>query len=100
MRPFAFLMIVGVLLCGCNTASELRAASTKGVANSYSCGQINAAFNAYEADRTSVAAMKQVATTSGIEFQQIPQVDVASYYESAKAAANVALIMQGCQPRS
>lgn len=87
-------------LTGCQTATELQNASSKGFANSYSCGQINAAFSAYEADKTSFAALEQIATMSGLVIEQGSKANASSYYENAKAAANVALLVQGCPPRA
>tara|TARA_R110002167_G_scaffold195489_4_gene398238 strand:+ start:1382 stop:1681 length:300 start_codon:yes stop_codon:yes gene_type:complete len=92
-----FISITGLLAC--QSAYELQSASTKGLANSYSCGQINAAFSAYEADKTSFMALKEIAVVSGLEIKPTAATEASSYYESAKAAANIALIVQGCPPR-
>ena len=94
------LLILSIsTLAACQSAYELQNASSKGLANSYSCGQINGAFTAYEADKTSFNALKQIAEVSGLAMGQTVPSNVSSYYESAKAAANIALLVQGCQPR-
>lgn len=84
----------------CQTANELQNASSRSLANSYSCGQINGAFAAYEADKTSFAALKQIAVMSGLKIDPISTTDANSYYETVKASANVALLVQGCPPRA
>ncbi len=86
-------------LTACQSAYELQNASSKGLANSYSCGQINGVFAAYEADKTSFMALKQIAEVSGLVIDQTSATDASSYYESAKAAANIALLVQGCPAR-
>jgi uncharacterized lipoprotein YajG len=93
------LLLSIALLTACQSAYELQNASTKGVANGYSCGQINAAFAAYEADKSSFMALKEIAVVSGLVIKPTAAKDASSYYESVKAAANVALIVQGCPPR-
>jgi hypothetical protein len=94
----AILMLA--TLTACQTATELQSASSKGLANIYSCGQINAAFAAYEADKTSFAALEQIAAMSGLVINKSTGTDASSYYESIKSAASVALLVQGCQPRA
>jgi hypothetical protein len=89
-----------VTLTACQTAYELQNAASKGFANSYSCGQINGALSAYEADKTSFMALKQIAVMSGLEIDPKSTGNASSYYESVKATANVALLVQGCSPRN
>ena len=96
-----YLLILAIaLLTACQTASELQNASSKGLANSYSCGQINNAFAAYEVDKNSFVALQQIAVMSGVVIQQTPDSEPSSYYEYIKAAANVALLVQGCPQRT
>jgi hypothetical protein len=94
------LILTMVTLTACQSAYELQNASSKGLANSYSCGQINGAFAAYEADKTSFMALKEIATMSGLVIKPTSTTNASSYYESAKAAANIALLVQGCSPRT
>ncbi|MFT4941910.1 MAG: hypothetical protein ACI88A_004981 [Paraglaciecola sp.] len=90
------LILTIVTLTACQSAYELQNAYSKGLANSYSCKQINNAFSAYEADKTSFMALKEIAVMSGLEIGKISETDASSYYDSAKAAANIALLAQGC----
>jgi len=102
MNKLSYIALLSVLFAsGCETMTALNDARTKGLANSYSCAQINTAFDAYEADKNSFSALKEVASTSGLNLGQtpIPQIDVSSYYDKAKAAANIALLTQGCPVR-
>jgi len=93
----SIFMIIG--LTACQSAAELKNAYSKGLANSYSCEQINAAFNAYEADKTSFASLNQIATMSGLAIEQDSDKDASSYYDSVKSAANVVLLVQSCPTR-
>ena len=94
----AILMVV--TLTACQTATELQNASSKGLANIYSCGQINAAFAAYEADKTSFAALEEIAAMSGLVIDKSTETDASSYYDNVKSAASIALLVQGCPPRA
>ena len=85
-------------LTACQSAAELQKASSKGLANSYSCEQIKAAFIAYEADKTSFMSLKQLAEMSGLVIEPSTKVDASSYYENVKSAATIALLVQGCPP--
>lgn len=95
MKQILLILTIGTLTA-CQSALELQNASSKGLANSYSCGQINGAFAAYEADKTSLIALKQIAVMSGLEIGKTSETNASAYYESAKAAANIALLAQGC----
>ncbi|ALO34186.1 hypothetical protein CMT41_05155 [Colwellia sp. MT41] len=90
------LMIV--VLSACQSATELQSAYSKGLANSYSCGQITSALAAYEADKTSFATLKQIAEMSGLVITPSAETDASSYYENVKSAATVAMLVQGCPP--
>jgi hypothetical protein len=93
---YLVLIIMITVLTACQTATELQNAYSKGLANSYSCGQINAAFIAYEADKSSFIALKQIAEMSGLVIGQGSEMDANSYFNDVKAAANIALLVQGC----
>ncbi|MFT4937404.1 MAG: hypothetical protein ACI88A_000418 [Paraglaciecola sp.] len=97
-----YLMLILAIsaLTACQTATELQNASSRGLANSYSCGQINNAFAAYEVDKNSFMALKEIAVMSGLVIQQTPETDPSSYYQTVKTAANVALLVQGCPVRA
>ena len=89
-----------VLLTGCETTSQLATMSQSG-AGALSCNQIQAAFRAYEADRTSLSAWVQLVE------QMNPEIDASALvgeyspeqlYTQARTYANIALAVQGCQP--
>lgn len=94
------LILMVIALSACQTVTELQSASTKGLANSYSCAQINAALTAYEADKTSFAALEEIAAMSGLVIEQNSETDASSYYDNVKSAASIALLVQGCPPRA
>lgn len=92
-------LIMLVYLSGCTVASEVYRASTGGA--SFSCDQIQAAFNAYEADRQSAEAVAALSSmisvgSGNISNQIITSSD--SYYQQARESANIALLVQGCPP--
>ncbi|MFT5812554.1 MAG: hypothetical protein ACI9VT_000289 [Psychroserpens sp.] len=97
---YLLTILMLLILTACQTVTELQNAYSKGLANVYSCGQINAAFAAYEADKTSFAALKQIAAMSGLVIEKSLETDASSYYDSIKSAASVALLVQGCGPRT
>ena len=97
---FLLSLVMIVTLSACQSATELQSAYSKGLANSYSCEQINGAFSAYEADKSSFMALKPIAEMSGLVIEPTPDKDASSYYENVKSAANIALAVQGCTPRS
>ncbi|PKI14836.1 hypothetical protein [Colwellia sp. 12G3] len=97
---YLLLILMTFVLTACQTATELRNASAKGLANSYSCGQINAALTAYETDKSSFMALQQIATMSGLVIEQSSQTDASSYYDNVKSAASIALLVQGCPARA
>jgi|TARA_B110000908_G_C10029680_1_gene346812 uncharacterized protein YceK len=97
---YLLLILMTFVLTACQTVTELRNASSKGLANSYSCEQINAALTAYEADKTSFVALKQIATMSGLAIGPSSETDASSYYDNVKSASSIALLVQGCPPRT
>ncbi|MCJ8319249.1 MAG: hypothetical protein MJK12_06425 [Colwellia sp.] len=93
---YLFSVLIIALLTACQSATELQNAYSKGLANSYSCGQINSALAAYEADKNSFAAFKQIAVMSGLVIEPGAEANVSSYFDNVKSAASVALLVQGC----
>ena len=96
---YLLLILISVALTACQTTTELQNAYSKGLANSYSCEQINAAFDAYDTDKSSFTELKQIAEMSGMEIEQGTGATASSYFEDVKAAANLALLVQGCPAR-
>ncbi|NRB41735.1 MAG: hypothetical protein HRU20_25235 [Pseudomonadales bacterium] len=98
MHKFTPLLLVGLILGGCQTTQEFRAASQKGLANSFSCSQISSAFSAYDADKQSLSALTDLANMTHMVTSNINTQNAAAYYDKAKQSANLALILQGCSP--
>ena len=96
---YLFIILMLSSLSACQSATELQSAYSKGLANSYSCGQINSALAAYEADKSSVSSLNKIAIMSGLDIEQAANIDASSYYENVKSAANMALLVQGCPAR-
>jgi len=57
---YLFSVLIILVLTACQSATELQNAYSKGLANSYSCGQINSALAAYEADKNSLLRLKKL----------------------------------------
>lgn len=89
------LLASAVLLSACESSTAIHSASQKGIA-ALSCVEINNIFAAVERDKYSADAARQLGLATNIPY--IEGANVASYYEAAKTAANVALLAQGCGP--
>jgi 2-keto-3-deoxy-6-phosphogluconate aldolase len=98
MKKFIVIMSTIFFLVGCQTVGELQQASSKGVANAFSCQQIKNAFAAYQGDRDSLEALKTVAAMTNMSTKGVTANTADSYYEKARNSANLALVLQGCQP--
>jgi hypothetical protein len=85
------------LLAGCEMAGEAKNMSTGG-ADAFSCEQIRSAFAAYDADRTSFAALSELSGMTGFDFTQTATQTADTYYDKARNSANLALIVKGCNP--
>lgn len=92
------LVLISAALTACQTSQEFQAASRKGLSNSFSCAQINSAFTAYNADKSSLDALLQVGKTTQMDTSKVTTKTADRYYEDAKQSANLALILQGCPP--
>ena len=77
---------------GCETTGAVVGASQKGMA-ALGCDEIYSTFKAYDNDKQSVDATKQLAATLGI-----PYASGTGFHDKAKTTANVALMAQGCSP--
>jgi hypothetical protein len=92
-------LIALLTLSACQLATEVQKASQKGVANSYSCEQITAMFSAYRLDKSSLTSLLEISKMTGLRLDQSAEGFAPSkYYETAKASANIALLVQGCTP--
>lgn len=81
-------------LAGCETSSAVIQASKKGL-GALSCDEIYNAFQAYERDKQTVSAAKQLSASLGLPYSGG---NGATYYNTAKTSANVALMAQSCNP--
>ncbi|MBW7470792.1 hypothetical protein K0B93_07355 [Marinobacter sp. F4218] len=87
------------MLSGCQTSGYMTAAATDG--DGVTCGEIYQAFNAYEQDRQSAAALAQLSRLVSPEAGSYADMGVNSaskYYDQIVASANIALAIRGCQP--
>lgn len=100
MRKYQFTPVLVVLLSltGCQLANEAVVLKDKGGSGAFSCGQIRAAFSAYDADRQSVDSYVELAKVTGLSTADASPETVNSYYDSARERANLALVIQGCPP--
>jgi len=86
-------------LTGCQTSGYMSSAVNDG--DGVTCAEIYNAFDAYQSDKQSAQALAQLSELvypgSGSYAQQgMSSAD--GYYEQAKASANIALAVRGCQP--
>ena len=91
-------IISAALLSGCQTATELQKGSSGGLQTMASCEQIQSTFNAYQQDRQSIDALRQIAGITNTNIQSVTPDTVANYYPLIKNTINVALLVKGCQP--
>ena len=97
MRKYLCLSAV-VILSGCQLANEAKGIQERGGTGAFSCQQIEAAFRAYDADRQSVDAYIELARITGLSTTDVTTESADSYYAKARERANIALLLQGCQP--
>lgn len=93
-----FILLTMLSITGCQVANEAVGLAGKGGSGAFSCGQIEAAFAAYNADRQSVDAYEEMARVTGMSTTSISTRTADSFYEKAVQRANIALLLQGCQP--
>lgn len=91
MAPLMFSLL------GCEMAGEAKNVTTGG-APAFSCDQIRTAFSAYDADRSSFAALAELSGMTGFDFTQTATQAADTYYDKARNSANLALIVKGCDP--
>lgn len=99
MKKHLLVALSGMtLLTACETVSELKTGASNGVANLASCSQISSTFAAYDRDRQSFSALSSIAQMVNVDTSKMDQSKPSSYYENVKTGANLALMLQGCQP--
>ena len=89
------IILSTIALASCESSTAVMGASEKGL-GALSCGEIQNVFGAFERDRNSVAAAKQLGLAINLPYTA--GTDLGGYYELAKTTANVALMAQGCTP--
>ena len=86
------LAIFGTVLTGCETTSAVVGASQKGL-GALSCSEIYSTFQAYDRDKISIDAAKQLSGALGLPYTGGSG---SGYFDTIKASANIALLAQGC----
>ncbi|HEY7773287.1 MAG TPA: hypothetical protein VIC26_08890 [Marinagarivorans sp.] len=86
--------ITSATLSGCETSGAMVDASRQGF-GAFSCDQIYNTFNAYDRDKMSIDAAKELSASIGIPYTGGSG---AKYFDTAKSSANIALSAQGCNP--
>ena len=97
--PVIGTVLAASVLAGCQTSSFMTSAATDG--DGVTCAEIYQAFRAYEQDRQSAAALRQLSVLISPDAGTIAEQGAdkaAQYYAQAKAGANLALAIRGCQP--
>jgi hypothetical protein len=98
MRYIALLTAVLTFTTGCQSMQMLQtqAANERGI----TCSAIHKAFHAYQADRQSATAMKQLVTLispqAGRASDQVIT-DPGRTFEQIRASTSIALAVKGCQ---
>ena len=97
MKKIITIATFSLFISGCETALQAYDMSQKGSAG-FSCSEITRAFSAYKRDRTSAEALAVLVPLASPGTGVPENVSTASdaYYARSKAAANIALTVQGC----
>lgn len=98
MKKIVFVMAVTALLSGCETFGVVSQASSRGAAVAFSCEQIKNSFAAYNRDRQSLETLRLIAAMTNTNTRGLTTATADSYYQKALANANLALLLQGCEP--
>lgn len=97
--PLSFVLLTAFLLAGCQTSGTVSSAASDG--DGVTCNEIHQAFNAYQRDRQSIRALQQLSKLVSPSAGAIAAEGISSaeqYYPQARASANIALTIRGCQP--
>ena len=93
-----YILLAMLSISGCELMGEASNLARKGGSGAFSCGQIQAAFAAYSADRQSVETYEEMARVIGMSTTAISTRTTDAYYARAVERANIALLLQGCSP--
>ncbi|MDX1756186.1 MAG: hypothetical protein R3175_09025 [Marinobacter sp.] len=91
--------LAAFFLTGCQTSGYVSSAAADG--EGVTCNKIYQAFDAYDSDRQSAEALAELGQMVNPAAGSLAQQGMSSasgYYEQAKASANIALAVRGCQP--
>ena len=98
MKKLVLLTVLMGLISGCETSAHAYNMYQQGSAG-FSCNDINKAFSAYKRDRNSndglAVLVPLMASAGGVNTASAGTTSDA-YYEQAKSAANIGLMVQGC----
>ena len=97
--PLIVALLAALLSSGCQTSSFMSSAATDG--NGMTCAEIYEAFAAYQRDRQSAEAWRQLSAMISPEAGTIASQGAdkaAQYYEQVKASVNLTLAIRGCPP--
>lgn len=98
MKKIVFLSVLMGLISGCETSAHAYNMYQQGSAG-FSCNDISKAFSAYKRDRHSndglAVLVPLIASAGGVNTANAGTTSDA-YYEQAKSAANIGLMVQGC----
>lgn len=97
-RKGIYILLAMLSISGCEIMGEASGLAEKRGSGAFSCGQIQAAFAAYNADRQSVEAYEEMARVTGMSTTDISTNTADAYYAKAVERANIALLLQGCSP--
>ena len=100
MKYFSLLVTTSLLfISGCQTSAFVSSAASDG--DGVTCSEIYQAFAAYDRDRQSAEAWRQLSILISTDAGSIAAQGAdkaAEYYAQAKAGANIALAIRGCAP--
>ena len=91
-----YILLAMLSISGCEILGEATSLAEKGGSGAFSCGQIQAAFASYNADRQSIEAYEEMARVTGMSTTNISTSTDDAYYAKAVERANIALLLQGC----
>lgn len=98
---YVYLFVIASLsvISGCQTSAFVSSAASDG--DGVTCSEIYQAFDAYDRDRQSAEAWRQLSILISPDADTIAAQGAdkaAQYHAQAKAGANIALAIRGCAP--
>ena len=98
-HPPTIVALITLAMAGCQTSSQLTSSVADG--EGVTCNEIQQAFNAYEQDRQSAQAYRELTqllspTAGNLASKGISSAD--QYYDQIRLSTNLALATRGCSP--